>query len=99
MSERGDLLKEAILLIEGDRDASYGEPVQDFARIAALWTVLFGAKLKDGEAFTSHEVAMALIVLKLSRLCHSPGKQDNWTDIAGYAGCGWECAVREAGQK
>ena len=89
MSERADLLAEAANLIDGDRNATYGPPTQDFERIAGMWTILFGRQ------FQAHEVAMALISLKLSRMVHAPGKRDNWTDTAGYAGCGWECVVEE----
>jgi hypothetical protein len=35
-------------------------------------------------------------MVKTSRLMHSRAKRDNWVDVAGYAGCGYECAVEEA---
>ncbi|MEM9605859.1 MAG: DUF6378 domain-containing protein [Actinomycetota bacterium] len=84
MSIRGELLDEAKGYIDGDRNASYGEPHQDFSRTAALWSVVFERE------FTAHEVALAMILLKCSRLTWQPGKRDSWTDVAGYAGCGWE---------
>jgi hypothetical protein len=31
----------------------------------------------------------------VSRLMHSRQKRDSWVDLAGYAGCGYECAVEE----
>ena len=84
---RAELLDEAKALVCGDRNATYGPPTQDFDRVAAMWSILF-----DRE-FTSHEVAMAMVCLKLSRLVHSAGKRDNWTDMAGYAACGYECTL------
>lgn len=87
MSERKQLLSRAEECVLKERNASYGEPDQDFQRIADIWSVLFNRK------FSTHEVALALVALKLSRLVHSPGHFDSWTDIAGYAACGWECAV------
>lgn len=90
--ERALPLREAERLITRDRNATYGEPDADFQRIAALWSVLFE------RTFTPHEVALAMICLKLSRLTWSPGHYDNWVDVVGYAGCGWECAVREEGR-
>lgn len=83
---RASILHEAESLICGDRNTSYGPPTKDFERIAAMWSTLFG------RTFQPHEVAMAMECLKLSRLVHSPTKRDNWTDMAGYAACGWECA-------
>lgn len=85
--ERIQPLREAEHLITGDRNAAYGEPDADFQRIAAMWSVLFDRK------FAAHEVAMAMICLKLSRLSWSEGRFDSWADIVGYAGCGWETAV------
>lgn len=88
--ERAQVLRLAEQLTCGDRNAQYGDPLQDFKRIADIWTILFDRQFKP------HEVAMALAALKLSRICHSPGKQDSWVDGAGYFACGWECAVDEA---
>jgi hypothetical protein len=86
MPERATLLNTAGECVLKERNASYGEPDQDFTRIAAIWSILFGRE------FTAAEVAQALIALKLSRLVHSPGHFDSWVDIAGYAACGWECS-------
>ena len=87
--ERALLLREAERLICGDRNTAYGEPDADFQRTAVIWTAMFGRE------FTGHEVAMAMIALKLSRLSWSPGRQDSWCDVAGYAACGWDTTVAE----
>ena len=89
MTERGDVLAEAKALIEGERNNHYGPPSQDFARTAALWTVVFK------RPFTAHEVAMAMMLLKISRLTWQPEKRDSWVDVAGYAGCGWETVAAD----
>lgn len=91
--ERALLLREAERLICGDRNAAYGEPDQDFQRTAAIWSVMFD------RPFTGHEVALAMVALKLSRLSWSPGRYDSWVDVAGYAGCGWDCAVAQEKRK
>lgn len=87
---RKGLLEEAIQLVCRERNASYGNPTQDFERTAALWSVLFA------RPFTAHEVAMAMVALKLSRLTWNPKVRDGWTDIAGYAACGYECVEADA---
>jgi hypothetical protein len=67
-------------ITSGDRQASYGPPDQDFARTAAMWRALFGWDVD------APKVAMAMILLKLSRETHQR-KRDNAIDIAGYAHC------------
>lgn len=70
-----------------DRNDTYGDPLADFRRIAAMWTALFGTPIDP------HQVAMAMACLKLSRMVEAPGHRDNWLDLAGYAACGWHCAT------
>lgn len=72
------ILMEAHGLVHGDRGASYGHPLDNFTHTAALWRAAFGWGV------TAEQVAMAMILVKLSRECHAP-KRDNATDIAGYA--------------
>lgn len=91
---REDILVEAINLITGDRNAQYGPPTQDFDRTAELLNVL-GYRGPGGRKILKHDIAVIVTQIKQSRIVHSPGKRDNWTDTAGYAGCGWECVVEE----
>lgn len=95
VSDREHLLLGAIEAITKQRNNEYGPPTQDFDRTAKLWTEAFRHKLKDGEVFQPHEVAIFQILLKISRSAWSPEKMDHWLDIAGYAGCGWETVVEE----
>lgn len=88
MSERSDLLKEAVEVLSL-RGEHYGEVSADFSRVAKMWSCLYEA----GRDIEPHEVAMHMICIKLSRLVESPGHRDNWLDIAGYAACGWEAVV------
>ena len=82
--DKESILLEAERLTDGDRQSQYGPPEQDFSRTASMWNALFGWNA------TARDVAMAMICLKLSRQTHM-AKRDNWTDIAGYAKCGWRC--------
>jgi hypothetical protein len=96
ISPREELLLGAVKAVTGDRNNQYGPPTQDFERTAAFWSAAFKDKLKDGVTFDSHEVAVALSLLKISRISWNPEKQDSWMDLAGYAACGWECVTDEA---
>lgn len=89
---RIEALRTAAGFIDGARDAQYGSPMDNFTRIAKLWSAAF-----DRE-FTAEEVAQAMILSKISRFGSKSGFQaDTWIDIAGYAGCGYEVAMREHG--
>jgi len=78
-------LDEASRIIAGERDVQYGGPEQNFDRIARIWSVIFGIPV------TREDVAMAMIAVKVARYASRSGFQpDTWTDIAGYAGCGYE---------
>lgn len=82
-NERALILSESERLINGDRAKDYGDPNENFGRIAGLWNAQFANKLT--EPFTAQDVAYALIHLKMSRLANTPGHRDSLIDICGYA--------------
>ena len=43
---RRELLEEAADLVDGDRNAQYGDPVDDFRRTAAYWSTHLGGVLR-----------------------------------------------------
>ncbi len=94
-SVRERVIDEAKKLVTGDRNRSYGSPTQNFRNTADLWTVQFRHKLKDGESFSSSDVASAMIHLKQARRI-AGDKEDNWTDTIGYAACGAECDAEDS---
>ena len=86
MNARSELLQDAEQLVNGDRNAQYGDPRQDFQRTATMWSAYLGADIAP------HDVAAMMVLLKVSRIRWSPAKRDSWLDLAGYAACGWHCA-------
>lgn len=86
---RVEALREAARLINSDRDAQYGPPTANFARIATIINVVLERKLKiDVDA---EDVAMMMVAVKVARYASGSGFQpDTWVDIAGYAACGFE---------
>jgi hypothetical protein len=62
-----------------------------------LWEAYLSRTTNARGTFTvkAHDVAALMMLLKISRLSWTPNKADHWLDIAGYAGCGWECTVLE----
>lgn len=83
---RADILLGAEELVNGDRNVQYGDPRADFKRTAAMWGAYLGIEVAP------HDVAAMMALLKVSRIRWSPGRQDSWLDLAGYAACGWDCA-------
>jgi hypothetical protein len=83
-STRAAVLDTAKSLVISDRNKDYGSPRSNFEQTASLWSEY------KGVAFDAHDVAVLMILAKISRLSTSPGKMDNWIDIAGYAACGAE---------
>jgi hypothetical protein len=73
------VIEEALRLVHGDRQESYGHPTEDFARTGRMWGAILG--IPD---VTPRLVALCLIALKVSRETHRH-KDDTLVDIAGYA--------------
>src|SRR6266487_5221303 len=75
------ILDEAAELTSRDRQDVYGPPSRDFERIAGAWRSLFGWDV------TAEQVALAMVIVKVSRLQTTPTHRDSVVDIAGYARC------------
>lgn len=85
---RIQLLREAAAIVAGERNVAYGEPEDNFKRIAQIWSVVLGMTV------TAEDVAMCLVGLKVARYGNRGTFQpDTWRDIAGYAGCGYEVGL------
>ena len=85
---RVEALRKAATIITGEREDTYGGPEDNFNRIAAIWTVLFGRE------FTAADVALAMAAVKMARLVNAPDHLDSYVDLAGYAACGYEIATK-----
>lgn len=97
-SIRQDILEEAVKCVMKDRNAIHGSPEDNFNTIADYWnTYLF--PLGVGRRIIAQDVAAMMILMKMARLHTSPEHKDHWVDIAGYAACGGEIALRVKTQK
>lgn len=80
------ILELAHMAVNGDRMDNYGSQLENFTRIADMWTVI----LKDSLIFpiSPQDVAMCMMALKLARLTKTAGRhRDSIIDVAGYAEC------------
>lgn len=89
---RVQILREAAQLIVGDRQRDYGTPSENFKRIADLWNVQLAHLLGEGKKFQAHDVALAMVQLKLARLIQTP-TEDSFKDAAGYIAIAWETSL------
>ena len=71
--------EEAQRLITGDRNKTYDHPLDNFNRIARIWSVIFGIEVSE------EQVGLAMVGVKIAREAYHP-KRDNLVDGAGYFG-------------
>lgn len=82
--KKDEVLDTAKTYICGPREQTYGSAVDNFGRIARLWSVYLSVPV------SASDVACMMILLKMARLNTTPDHIDSWVDIAGYAACGGE---------
>lgn len=87
------ILEEAARLTGGSRNASYGNPADDYAANTAAFNAI---TRRTGErAISPAEGALFMCCVKLAREGHVH-KRDNLVDLAGYAWVTEECRQKEA---
>jgi hypothetical protein len=74
------ILTKAEELINGERAKDYGSTLDNFGRIARMWSPILGVEV------TPEQHVLCMLAVKMARLCHSPEHMDSIVDIAGYAG-------------
>lgn len=72
------ILKQADKIINGSRRTSYGDANESFSNIAKAWSIILKIEV------TKEQVDLCMIMLKVVRESNKH-KQDNLTDICGYA--------------
>ncbi len=88
--ERGAILKEAYSIINKERQDQYGNPEDSFSTIAKYWMLYLDKVVSNynpewtGPYLSPRDVAMLMVLLKIARESHQH-KQDNLTDLIGYA--------------
>lgn len=92
-SIREEILGSALALTTGPRARDYGDVLVNHARIAALWNVMLGPKLKV--AIQPHEVALCMGLVKNARLVQTPDHKDSYDDGVAYIAIAGELVERQ----
>lgn len=82
------VLQEAHEIIYGDREQTYGKPAKNLQTIADMWESYLRARGVWNDAadgLFADDVALMMVLMKVSRLANSPEHRDSLVDICGYA--------------
>lgn len=87
-----DIVNEAGRIVTGARRSTYGQPEDNFERIARFWNAYLenkGVRLTyaDGSPWhlSASDVSPMMRLLKEARLCETPDHYDSHVDLVGYA--------------
>lgn len=72
-----DIASFAAELVTGERQESYGHPLDDFTRAGKIWEAILGVEV------SAEQVALCMVGVKISRQSNS-AKIDNIIDGIGY---------------
>lgn len=89
---RLSILEEAIRCVTKDRNATHGDPEDNFNTIAQLWHT-YMLHRRSGN-LNGVDVAVMMMLMKISRIITSPEHPDHWVDAAGYSACGGGIATK-----
>ncbi len=93
MNTREKVLKEALNCVNGEREKQYGNPEDNFERIADLWSVYLTSLFEDEKIVVEIDpidVAKMMILFKIARSNGDKDKMDNYVDMIGYGACAAE---------
>lgn len=85
---RSEILDTAKKTVSEDRNKQYGEPEDNFQKIADYWSVYLHTGL------TAKDVGHMMVLFKIAR-AQAGTKADNYIDMAGYAACSGEIAGKD----
>ena len=88
-TERGRILYAAIGAVCCEREEEYGSPADNFRLTAQLWSDYLQTKVSAGD------VALMMVLLKVSRVKSGHPKADSFVDMAGYGAIAGELTLTQ----
>ena len=82
--QRGQVLLDALDIINGDRLDAHGKPEDSFGQIARLWSAYLFDRLEL--PLERRDVAIMMALLKIARIQTGTAVTDSFRDAAGYIG-------------
>ena len=84
-----DFLRDAMILVEGDRASEYGDKVINHNNIAKLWSAYLDVKIE------AHDVAIMMALLKVARTKLGAVSKDTYIDMSAYSAIAGEIKWRK----
>ena len=90
---RVQTLETAISLTGGDRDRTYGPPINNLTDCAELWNAYIRTKQRatDNLQLDAEDVAWMMVLVKMTRSFQAGYHADNYTDATAYSAIAGEC--------
>ena len=83
---RGRVLLESLDVINGERQNAYGNPEDNFAVIAEMWSTYLAGRYNTEFRLKAQDVALMMTLLKVARVSTGTATKDSFIDAAGYIG-------------
>lgn len=88
-----EILELATKLVGGERQRTHGDKHQNHWNIAQLWNAYLSIRIRSqGQQLCPRDIAILMVLLKVSRTVLGDHNPDNYVDMAGYAGIAGEIA-------
>lgn len=94
----GEILEEALGIVEGARNVTHGDKERSFVAIAKLWNAYLDMRPRRHGEILASDVGQMMVLLKMARSKHGTPHRDHFVDAAGYAALAGELALSEAAQ-
>lgn len=91
--KREELLENAKNICCNEREDIYGNPENNFNKIAGYWNETLSKKLI--EPITGEDAAKMMCLMKIARMDNGKFNKDNYIDAAAYIALAFECRVNE----
>ena len=90
-----DILAHAAELVATNRESAHGQKRVSFENIARLWNAYLATRRDPSAPLSATDVGHLMVLLKVARTQLGDFNPDDYTDMAGYAGCTGEIAHEE----
>ena len=83
------VLNQASVLVQGQREKDYGDKTENHNNIAKLWSAYLDIKID------AHDVALMMVLLKMARTKLGEVSKDTYIDMSAYSAIAGEIKFKE----